>query len=176
MDTKSLSAGEDELASMRPRYKSATVLERELWNGVTLELFGDIESVGLVRYRYVLAASGPGGSPACWVCAERSRLLLSGASQGFFLGLFARGGHVNLGPSRDWSDRRLFLLKAMGLVRQEFARPLKLWPVTRVEKTALNEVWTEMQAKGGRPRLRSYIKAYDAALPPMVSRAPQAAG
>lgn len=161
---------------MHPRYTRATVLESEAWGGVTLELLGDIEAVGLVRYRYVLAAVGRDGLSACWVCAERSRLLMSGASQGFYLGLFARGGHVNLGPSRDWSDPRLFLLKAMGLVRQEFGRPLQLWPVTRMEKTALNEVWAELQAKTGRPRLRSYIKAYDAALPPMASRAPRAAG
>lgn len=160
------------LTGMRPKFRGANVLEREAWAGVALELLGDIQAAGLVRYRYLLAATGTGDLPTCWVSSERSRLLLSGASQGFFLGLFARGSHVNLGPSRDWSDRRLFILKAMTLVRSELSRPLDLWPVTRMEKAALNDVWIEAQTKGPRSRLREYLKAYDVALPPMVSRAP----
>lgn len=160
------------MAGMTPQFKAATVLDSEEWQGLTVELLGDIVCAGMVRYRFVLSVRGPAAGGALWITSERSRLVRSGASQGFFLGLFADGGHANLGQSKDWSDKRLFLLKAMTLVRERLSRPLALWPVTRMEKAALRELWEETTAARSRTRLREYLKIYDAALPPMRSRRP----
>ncbi|MGE5522899.1 MAG: hypothetical protein ACM3SS_04220 [Rhodospirillaceae bacterium] len=158
------------MAGIVPHFQSHTVLESEEWRGVTVELLGDLVSAGLIRYRFLLTVGGLADGKQLFVSAERSRLLRVGASQGFFLGLFSDGGHANLGQSRDWSDRRLFLLKAMTLVREELRRPLATYQVTRMEKNALRELWAEWNATRSRPRLREYLKAYDAALPPMLSR------
>ncbi len=50
-----------------------------------------------------------------------------------------------------------------------------MWPVTRMEKTALRELWDQATATRSRTRLRDYLTTYDAALPPMMSRRPRAA-
>lgn len=164
------------MAGIVPHFHESKVLDREEWRGVTVHLRSDLVASGMIRYRFLLSVEGlPDGSTLA-VSAERSRLLRAGASQGFFLGLFTNGGHANLGPSRDWSDRRLFLLKAMTLVREELGRPLATFEVTRMEKAALCELWAEMSASRSKPRLREYLKAYDASLPPTLSRhAPGAA-
>jgi hypothetical protein len=158
-----------------PHYTAATPLESEEWQGVTLELMGDIAATGMVRYRFLLAVRGPADGQLLWVSAERSRLVRSGASHGFYLGLFAQGGHMNLGQSKDWSDKRLFLLKAMTLVREQLSRTVASWPVTRMEKEALRALWEESAGTRSKTRLREYLRTYDAALPPMQSRRPRAA-
>ena len=163
------------MAGIVPHFQQSTVLDHEEWRGATVELLGDIVSTGMVRYRFLLKVTALPEGAAIWVSAERSRLLRGGASHGFFLGLFTDRGHANLGQSRDWSDRRLFLLKAMTLVREELRRPLATHAVTRMEKSALCELWKEWSAARSRPRLREYLKAYDAALPPMLSRRSNAA-
>jgi hypothetical protein len=164
------------MAGIVPHIQDSKILDREEWRGVTIELHGDIVGSGMTRYRFLLTVDGIPDGKTLAIAAERSRLLRAGASQGFFLGLFANGGHANLGQSRDWSDRRLFLLKAMTLVREELVRPLATFGITRMEKSALCEVWTEMSVSRSKPRLREYLKAYDASLPPTLSRhAPGAA-
>lgn len=163
------------MAGITPHYKAATVLDTEEWQGVTVELLGDIVAAGMVRYRFLLAVRAHADDRALWVASERSRLVRSGASHGFFLALFADGGHANLGQSKDWSDKRLFLLKAMTLVRETLSRPIALWSVTRMEKAALRELWDETTATRSKTRLREYLRSYDAALPPMMSRCPGAA-
>lgn len=157
-------------AGVVPHFQDSKVLDSEEWRGVTIELLGDLVASGMIRYRYLLRVQGlPEGRTLC-VAAERSRLLRAGASQGFFLGLFVDGSHANLGPSRDWSDRRLFLLRAMTLVREQLGRTLATHEVTRLEKSALCELWREWTASRSKPRLREYLKAYDCALPPTLSR------
>ena len=158
------------MAGIVPHFQKSNILDREEWRGVTVKLHGDLVASGTIRYRFLLIVDGLPDGRTLAVSAERSRLLRAGASQGFFLGLFTHGGHANLGTSRDWSDRRLFLLKSMTLVRAELARPLATFEVTRMEKAALCELWTEMSVSRSKPRLREYLKAYDASLPPTLSR------
>ena len=162
------------MTGITPHYTAATPLESEAWQDVTLELMGDIAATGMVRYRFLLAVRGPGDGQM-WVSAERSRLVRAGASQGFYLGLFSQGGHMNLGQSKDWADKRLFLLKAMTLVREQLSRPVVSWPVTRMEKEALRALWEESAGARSKTRLREYLRIYDAALPPMQSRRSRAA-
>lgn len=158
------------MAGIVPHFQKSKVLDREEWRGVTVQLHGDLVASGMTRYRFLLTVDGLPDGKTLVIAAERSRLLRAGASQGFFLGLFTNGGHANLGQSCDWADRRLFLLKAMTLVRGELVRPLAAFEITRMEKSALCEVWTEMSVTRSKPRLREYLKAYDASLPPTLSR------
>jgi len=158
------------MAGIVPHFQESKILDREEWRGVEVALHGDLVASGMIRYRYLLTVGGLPEGATLAIAAERSRLLRGGASQGFFLGLFAKGSHANLGQSRDWSDRRLFLLKAMTLVREELARPLATFEITRMEKSALCEIWTEMSVSQSKPRLREYLKAYDMSLPPTLSR------
>lgn len=153
-----------------PHYTRAKVLAAEEWRGVGIELLGNVEGSGLTRYRFLLVARGLPGMPTFWVSSERSRLLRSGASHGFFLGLFRDGRHANLGQSRDWSDQRLFLLKAMMLLREAAGRPLAVWPLIPMEKDALMQLWAESGAAGLANPAREYLRHYDVGLPPMMSR------
>ncbi len=158
------------MRGITPHYKRAKVLAAEEWQGYTVELLGNIEAAGTVRYRFLLVVRGLHDGHMLWVSSERSRLLRSGASQGFFLGLFSDGRHFNLGQSKDWSDRRLFLLKAMTLAREALGRPVVLWPPLKMEKSALAELWSEGAAYGPGCAAREYLGHYDGGLPPMMSR------
>ena len=79
-----------------------------------------------IKYRYSLEvrdAPWDGNTPRLFVTAEfdRTNPRRGGKDAAFFLGVFDRYGHRNLGRSEDWGDLVLFTRKALSLACEECA-------------------------------------------------------
>jgi hypothetical protein len=114
---------EDAVMSYMPRVVSAQPIREYALGNYRAILFGDIESAGIVQYRYILAVFDAEGQPCFFVASEvnQSREALGGGSH--FLGVFPGCGHENLGDSDAWADLETFACRAVEIVKERLAIP-----------------------------------------------------
>ena len=77
-----------------------------------------------VQYRYSMElCRPPGDEPLLFITSEFNRRALEGAGGGkdYFLGVFDRFGHRNLGAAADCGDMTAFTARALDIARKEFA-------------------------------------------------------
>jgi len=111
-----------------PRISSATPLRRYRLGTYRAVLLGDIESVGGVKYLYILAVVADGAlEPLLYVASEVNALADVGGGS-HFLGVFDERGHSNGGAANEWADPELFAQKALSIAleRLDLSEPLEL--------------------------------------------------
>ena len=120
----------------RPRIVQAEFLRRYHASSYDATLFGDIVSVGHVKYLYVLEVA-KAKFPCLYVASEINVLGTPGKGP-YFLGVFTGERHDNYGLSDEWGDIDLFEARALEIVRQRLgvdltriAKPPPRNPVTR---------------------------------------------
>ncbi|WP_425228351.1 hypothetical protein [Sphingomonas sp.] len=100
-----------------------------------VELLADIEAIGLVAYKYLLALHRTGvEDPVLWVSAEESADMFGSLfasedsettvvprAKSFTLGAFVNDAHENYGRSPDWGDESAFEARAFEIVRSKLA-------------------------------------------------------
>lgn len=105
---------------MHPLITSATpILSFAISDRYRARLFGDIQAPGIVQYHSLLAIYGDKEDPIRFYGAEWNRMDPGTIEEPVF-GIFADGGHSNLGTSRNWRDPHLFLLRAVELLCSDF--------------------------------------------------------
>ncbi len=127
--------------------------------------YGDIESVGAIRYLHVLVVFDANGEPCLYVCAEYSALDPTCRDEPI-LGLFDDSCHANMGGSADWRDEHLFLLRAVELAREHLGiaqSALTLgeaWALSGIMKRLMPHAGVSAEARGNEAYW-SAISQYD---------------
>jgi hypothetical protein len=102
-----------------PHIKSAKQIRRYRLAPYTFVLFSDIEHIGFIEYRYILAAFRDGEQRPClYVASETNPSAVAAGDSAYFLGIFDESGHLNKGASEEWGDLGKFTAKALAEATQ----------------------------------------------------------
>ncbi len=104
-----------------PSIKDAKPLERIRLGGYEIVFLGDIESVGAIRYKYIVIVFKIGEkAPIYFVSSEENALAKDLGGGSHFLCAFEGEGHVNYGCSDEWADYDKFADRALQMVKDKF--------------------------------------------------------
>ncbi len=80
----------------------------------TFVLLGDIESLGVIEYLYILfAIKDDENAPDLFVASEVNAMAKSLGGGSHFLGVFDQAGHGNMGAADQWANLDIFAAKAL---------------------------------------------------------------
>ena len=98
----------------RPLIKSANPLLRYRMDPYTFVLLGEIESLGVIEYLYILfAIKDEEDAPDLFVASEVNARAKSLGGGSHFLGVFDQNGHTNMGSSDQWANLDIFAARAL---------------------------------------------------------------
>jgi hypothetical protein len=83
-------------------------------------LLDDIESAGVVEYRFILVVYDDTEQPCYFVASEVNNNANTFGGGSHFLGLFDGNGHASCGSSDDWADESKFTAEALRIVQESF--------------------------------------------------------
>jgi hypothetical protein len=102
-----------------PHIKSAKPLLRYRLPPYTFVLLGEIESIGLIGYLYLLIAmKDDEKAPSLFVSAEVNSTVDKCGGGSHFLCIFDPEGHHNLGHHNQWANLDIFAAKALEIATQ----------------------------------------------------------
>jgi hypothetical protein len=104
-----------------PSIKEAKPLERIRLGGYEIVFLGNVESVGAIRYKYIVVVFKAGeNKPIYFVSSEENVLAKELGGGTHFLCAFEDDRHVNFGCSDEWADYEKFANRALQLVKDKF--------------------------------------------------------
>lgn len=102
-----------------PAIESSEILENFTTDALEARLLGNIQSLGTIKYLYVLAVYRLGETTACtFITAEINAMAQVFGGGSHFLCAFADGSHLNFGSSDTWADRENFKEKALAMAKE----------------------------------------------------------
>lgn len=103
-----------------PAIASANPIQQFQFGKYSAVLLDDIESAGVVEYRFVLVVFDDTEQPCYFVASEVNATAKTFGGGSHFLGVFDEDGHSSYGSSDDWADESKFTAEAMRIVRERF--------------------------------------------------------
>ncbi len=98
----------------KPLITSAKPLLRYRLAPYTFILLGEIESLGVIEYLFILfAIKDEENAPELFIASEVNAMAATLGGGSHFLGVFDPQGHWNLGASDQWANLDLFAAKAL---------------------------------------------------------------
>jgi hypothetical protein len=106
-----------------PAIKSAKPRKKFELGAYSAVLLGDIESLGSVKYKFIMVLYDQTQKPCYFIASEVNDMAQSIGGGSHFLGVFDGNGHANCGSSNDWADESNFTAKTHELIRVKFQIP-----------------------------------------------------
>ncbi len=104
-----------------PSIKEAKPLERIRLGGYEIVFLGNIESIGAIRYKYIVVVFKAGDNkPIYFVSSEENALAKDLGGGSHFLCAFEGEGHMNYGCSDEWADYDTFADRALRMIKERF--------------------------------------------------------
>ncbi|BBM86823.1 hypothetical protein [Candidatus Uabimicrobium amorphum] len=102
-----------------PAIESSEVLESFTTDIFEARLLGNIQSLGTIKYLYVLSVYRPGETAPCtFITAEVNAMAEAFGGGSHFLCAFADGSHMNFGSSDEWADTENFKAEALSMAKE----------------------------------------------------------
>ncbi len=134
---------------MQPKIVNAERLAAlHLPGGYVATLLGNIESVGIIEYHYVMVIFGPDQQICLFTGSEWSNLNPSCKDEPVF-GVFSKTEHANCGCSADWLEAGLFVLRTVEYVKEHFG--ITDPELSEAEAWALTQTLKRIQELPGAP-------------------------